>query len=385
MLSCVWFDRVGGACGVVVDMEEVEETFHLDHPAHKHGGLLTATGDLEDPRQADNTISRDSQYTLTDRDVEKEALAKETYGKSAASARTSLDHDRLGVNVTGAEKEFAELQRELSHVSRKLSRQQSRRSERRKDVGDLEKAGSSGDSDDNEPFNLEETLRGNKQMEDESGIKGKQIGVIWQDLTVKGMGGSKIYVPTFPDAFTSFFGAPFKLVLGLFNIGRKGKEVTILKDFYGVAKPGEMVLVLGKPGSGCTTFLKTISNQRYGYTGIDGEVQYGPFTSDEFGKRYRGEAVYCQEDDIHHPTLTVGQTLGFALETKVPGKRPGGLSVAEFRDKVVDMLLRMFNIEHTKVSSDRRRIPFPETKARSSCGCICYWCLLQAPWFGDSC
>ncbi|KAK3063386.1 ATP-binding cassette transporter snq2, partial [Teratosphaeriaceae sp. CCFEE 6253] len=136
--------------------------------------------------------------------------------------------------------------------------------------------------------------------------------------------------------------------MDLFDIGGRGKEVTILKDFYGVAKPGEMVLVLGKPGSGCTTFLKAISNQRYGYTSIDGEVLYGPFTSDEFGARYRGEAVYCQEDDIHHPTLTVGQTLGFALETKVPGQRPGGVSVGEFRDKVVDMLLRMFNIEHTK-------------------------------------
>lgn len=59
-------------------------------------------------------------------------------------------------------------------------------------------------------------------------------------------------------------------------------------------------------------------------------------------------AVYNQEDDVHHPTLTVGQTLDFALETKVPGKRPAGLSRHDFKDKVVDMLLKMFNIEHTK-------------------------------------
>jgi len=329
--------------------EQVEKALNLDHPAHQHGGLPIISGDLENPQQTDHTISRDSQYTLTEPDVEKAALAKETYGRDSASARTSLDRERLGVNVVGAEKEFAELQRELSHVSRRnLSRQQSRRSERRKDGGDLEKAASSGDSDDSEPFNLEETLRGNKHMEEESGIKGKMIGVVWEGLTVKGMGGSKIFVPTFPYAFTGFLGAPFKLVMDLLKIGRKGKEVTILNNFYGVVKPGEMVLVLGKPGSGCTTFLKTISNQRYGYTSISGEVMYGPFTDEEFAKRYRGEAVYCQEDDIHHPTLTVGQTLGFALETKVPGQRPGGVSVGEFRDKVVDMLLRMFNIEHTK-------------------------------------
>lgn len=109
-----------------------------------------------------------------------------------------------------------------------------------------------------------------------------------------------------------------------------------------------MCLVLGRPGSGCTTFLKVISNQRFGYTNVNGKVLYGPFESDFFEKRYRGEAVYCEEDENHHPTLTVGQTLDFALETKVPGKRPAGLSRQAFKDKVIDMMLKMFNIEHTK-------------------------------------
>lgn len=120
----------------------------------------------------------------------------------------------------------------------------------------------------------------------------------------------------------------------IFGWGKKGKEFDILKDFKGVAKPGEMVLVLGKPGSGCTTFLKTISNQRFGYTGFEGEVQYGPFGHEEFGKRYRGEAVYNEEDDIHHATLTVGQTLNFALDTKTPGKRPAGMSREDFKKTV---------------------------------------------------
>ena len=127
----------------------------------------------------------------------------------------------------------------------------------------------------------------------------------------------------------------------------KGKEFEILKDFRGVLRPGEMVLVLGRPGSGCTTFLKSITNQRFGYTGVDGEVLYGPFDHKTFSKRFRGEAVYNQEDDVHQPTLTVKQTLGFALDTKTPGKRPLGVSKEEFKDKVIRMLLKMFNIEHT--------------------------------------
>jgi ATP-binding cassette subfamily G (WHITE) protein 2 (SNQ2) len=145
----------------------------------------------------------------------------------------------------------------------------------------------------------------------------------------------------------SFFNV-FATAQSLLGIGKKGKEFDILKDFRGVLKAGEMCLVLGRPGSGCTTFLKVISNQRFGYTNIDGDVRYGPFEADFFEKRYRGEAVYCEEDENHHPTLTVGQTLDFALETKVPGKRPAGLSRQAFKDKVIDMMLKMFNIEHTR-------------------------------------
>lgn len=145
----------------------------------------------------------------------------------------------------------------------------------------------------------------------------------------------------------SFFNV-FATAQSLLGLGKKGTEFDILKDFRGVLKPGEMCLVLGRPGSGCTTFLKVISNQRFGYTNIDGNVKYGPFEADFFEKRYRGEAVYCEEDENHHPTLTVGQTLDFALETKVPGKRPAGLSRQAFKDKVIDMMLKMFNIEHTR-------------------------------------
>jgi ATP-binding cassette subfamily G (WHITE) protein 2 (SNQ2) len=163
---------------------------------------------------------------------------------------------------------------------------------------------------------------------------------------VRGIGGVKNIVKTFPDAVVDFFNVP-ATIMHLLGFGKKGREFEILRDLCGVAKPGEMVLVLGRPGSGCTTFLKVIANQRFGYTAVDGEVLYGPFDAKTFAKRFRGEAVYNQEDDIHHPTLTVGQTLSFALDTKTPGKRPAGVSKRDFKEKVIELLLKMFNIQHT--------------------------------------
>lgn len=162
-------------------------------------------------------------------------------------------------------------------------------------------------------------------------------GVIWDGLTVRGYGGVKTFVQTFPDAVIGFFNV-YETLKNLLGLQKHGAEVDILHNFRGVLKPGEMVLVLGRPGSGCTTFLKVVTNQRYGYTSFDGGVTYGPFDSDTFAKRFRGEAVYNQEDDVHHPTLTVGQTLSFALDTKTPGKRPAGFSVSKFKF-VIDVLL----------------------------------------------
>ncbi|CRK25747.1 hypothetical protein BN1723_013684 [Verticillium longisporum] len=279
-----------------------------------------------------------------------------------------------GISVEQAEADFAELQRELSGVSRA-----SRVNSRRKSHGDAEKAIEAASSSDteNEQFDLEGALRGGLDAEREAGIRPKHIGVIWDGLTVKGIGGTTNYVQTFPNAVINFFDyvTPIMSLLGL---GKKGVEATLLDNFRGVCEPGEMVLVLGKPGSGCTTFLKTIANQRFGYTGVTGDVSYGPFTAKEF-KQYRGEAVYNQEDDIHHSTLTVEQTLGFALDTKAPNKRPGGMTKNAYKEAVVTTLLKMFNIEHTRNTvvgdafvrgvsgGERKRVSIAEMMITNAC------------------
>jgi ABC-type multidrug transport system ATPase subunit len=89
-------------------------------------------------------------------------------------------------------------------------------------------------------------------------------------------------------------------------------------------------------------------------------------------------------DDIHIPTLTVGQTVNFALSTKTPGPkgRLPGISGAEFNASVKDMLLKMLNIvctENTLVGDsfvrgvsggERKRVSIAEmmtTRARVQC------------------
>jgi ATP-binding cassette subfamily G (WHITE) protein 2 (PDR) len=42
-------------------------------------------------------------------------------------------------------------------------------------------------------------------------------------------------------------------------------RIEILKGIEAVVEPGEMLLVLGRPGSGCSTLLKTLAGQTHGF------------------------------------------------------------------------------------------------------------------------
>ena len=52
-------------------------------------------------------------------------------------------------------------------------------------------------------------------------------------------------------------------------------------------------------------------------------------------------------EDIHLPTLTVGQTVRFALKTKTPSKRLPGTSRGDFVEQMLELFLNMFGMKHT--------------------------------------
>ena len=79
-------------------------------------------------------------------------------------------------------------------------------------------------------------------------------GFCFQNLTVRGGGSTIAYQDTVWTWFTSLFD--------LRNLRRKERQ-TILHRLDGVLGRGELLLVLGLPGSGCTTFLKTVAGQTH--------------------------------------------------------------------------------------------------------------------------
>ena len=149
---------------------------------------------------------------------------------------------------------------------------------------------------------------GKNRQEHSEEEKTRHVGLVFKDLTVKGVGLGAALQPTLGDIFLDL---P-RLIQGFIGkgpkIGQKPPIRTIVNKFTGCVRPGEMLLVLGKPGSGCSTFLKVLANQRYGYESIDGDVTYGGTDAKTMGKHYRGEVVYNPEDDLHYATISVKNT-----------------------------------------------------------------------------
>lgn len=66
-------------------------------------------------------------------------------------------------------------------------------------------------------------------------------------------------------------------------------------------------------------------------------------------RRYRQQILFNNEDDVHFPTLTVNQTMKFALRNKVPRERPAHLqSGKEFVQDQRDGILGSLGIPHTR-------------------------------------
>ncbi|KZT26064.1 hypothetical protein NEOLEDRAFT_1063724 [Neolentinus lepideus HHB14362 ss-1] len=227
------------------------------------------------------------------------------------------------------------------------------------------------------PFDFEKILRHVIKKREETDIKARSLGVVFKDLKVQGLGASVSYQPTLGSVIN-----PLNFLDTLQKL-RHPPVREIIDGFEGVVKPGEMLLVLGRPGSGCSTFLKTLANQRDEYYAVEGEVHYDSLSPDDIKQFYRGDVQYCPEDDIHFPTLTVEETLIFASQTRTPRSRVGGMSRKEYTKAYVDVLLTVFGLRHARKTlvgdasirgvsgGEKKRVSIAEALATRSL--LCAW------------
>ncbi|KAK9451103.1 ABC-2 type transporter-domain-containing protein [Limtongia smithiae] len=255
--------------------------------------------------------------------------------------RWGEDQAGPGVDIAVAQLEFEELRRELSRVSAVRTNAS---------TGVESQLGSEANLGEQPPvFDLESWIRNDTAKDRQHGVHPKRIGVSFRNLSVTGLDAGANMVYTFTDAIIfNMGGFALDLIRTALPILRpKPRVKKILHDFTGLVRAGEMLLVLGPPGSGTTTFLKALTNKRSGYVSVDGDILYDGIDPKVAHEQFRGEIVFNDEDDRHFSTLTVAQTLRFALSLKTPRTRPNDETEAQFVEKLLELYIKMFAIEHT--------------------------------------
>ncbi|KAK1964366.1 ABC-2 type transporter [Colletotrichum sublineola] len=171
----------------------------------------------------------------------------------------------------------------------------------------------------------------------------KTTGVAFKNLNVFGYGSSTDYQKTVGNVFLGLLNVAKKLS------GRRDQRIDILHDVEGVVHSGELLAVLGPPGSGCSTFLKTVAGDIHGlYISDDATINYQGIHPKAMRTAFRGEAIYTAEVDYHFPQLSVGDTLYFAARARCPKNVPEGMSKREYAEHIRDVTMAMFGISHTK-------------------------------------
>lgn len=150
------------------------------------------------------------------------------------------------------------------------------------------------------------------QSRDPERYPGRTAGVAYKNLSAHGFGNPTDYQKTFGN-YPLEIPSLMKRLVGQ----RQQTKIQILRDFDGLIKSGEMLVVLGRPGSGCSTLLKTISGETDGFfVAGDSYINYQGIPMEKMHNDFRGEAIYQAEVDVHFPQLTVGQTLDFAARAR---------------------------------------------------------------------
>jgi ABC-type multidrug transport system ATPase subunit len=182
------------------------------------------------------------------------------------------------------------------------------------------------------------------KLTEDHGIGFRRSGFAFQNMNVHGYGSSTGYQKDVANLLLEIPG----LLRSLVSNSKEQHRIDILRDFDGVVNSGEMLVVLGPPGSGCSTFLKSLAGETNGiYVDNGTYLNYHGISAKEMHSHHSAEAIYTAEQDVHFPQLTVGETLTFASRARLPRDMPAGITRNQFADHYRDVVMAMYGISHT--------------------------------------
>lgn len=278
---------------------------------------------------ADTPIERQATHTTT----------SSSEGPAFEPIRTRKTRDTVDYQF---EDDGAATRDELARIASILSGNRSTRTNTAPTLERLDTVAGMGiespEFDPNDPsFNFFLWMRKFIQLLEQSGVKLRRSGFTFKNLTVSGKGSAL----QLQKNVGSIFMQPFRLREAFSH----PPEKQILQNFNGHVDSGELLIVLGRPGSGCSTFLKSICGELQGLSlSTDASITYSGIPQDVFLKEFKGEAIYNQENEKHFPHLTVGETLNFAAACRTPANRVLDVPRDDWAKYMASVMMNIFGL-----------------------------------------
>ncbi|EHL02868.1 putative ABC transporter CDR4 [Glarea lozoyensis 74030] len=144
------------------------------------------------------------------------------------------------------------------------------------------------------------------QNRDQEKYPQRTSGLAFSDLNVHGYGNPTDYQKSVGNVWLEL-----PRLIGSVYRNNSQRKIEILRGFEGLVEAGEMLVVLGPPGSGCSTLLKTIAGETNG--------------------------VYVNESSY----------LNYQARARAPKHIPGGVDAWTYSRHMRDVVIAMFGISHT--------------------------------------
>ncbi|GAA95733.1 uncharacterized protein L969DRAFT_92858 [Mixia osmundae IAM 14324] len=203
-----------------------------------------------------------------------------------------------------------------------------------------------------DPIDIEAWLEEEQAIAETMQYKTQGLPICFEDLSVYGRGTGERLSDTLGSKLWPFTPSSFRYWMRRLR-GQRLAERCILHNLTGVVERSEMLLILGRPGTGVTTALRNLAGDQEGFSRISGKLHFGAFdrASDRIDQAILSELCFLPESDQHFASLTAGTTIDTALRCRTPRDiqkcRDVG-SAAEWRLRQSRAILSALAIEHAR-------------------------------------
>ncbi|PWY80723.1 hypothetical protein BO70DRAFT_387710 [Aspergillus heteromorphus CBS 117.55] len=194
---------------------------------------------------------------------------------------------------------------------------------------------------DNSDFDLYRWLHKLIRMLNKSKLPGERPSVAFQNLHVLGTRSTIRYNWNMLDILT----APLR-PRGSFNSNHESPK-PILQSVHGVLNRGELLLVLGRLESGCSSLAKALCGEFHGLQlNSESAIYHGGMPQQTIPNTFKTGTVYNSDFNGFFPSSTVGQTLEFAVSARTSSNQLKSVSRKRYTKLMAKVIGAVFELRH---------------------------------------